>query len=340
MPAAAPRARLDALWSADLGEYVNAIAWCAGGSALVAATAGGELVALEPDGKRQQRIGAHEYGALALAARADGARIASGGQDGSLAEWEVGTWRELRRTPRTKAWVEHVAYQPGGRQLASAAGRALSLWTEGGDLVRSFDSHGGTIAGIAWEPGGARIGAAAYGGLWILDAGKSFATEALPWKGAPLTLSWSPNARVIACGMQDQSVHFWRRPGGHHSQMAGYAYKVRETAWSANSRLLATGGGMQVVVWDFGGKGPEGTRPIQLEGHTDRLTCLAFQREGGHLVSGGRDWRLSLWRPAATTTALDAHLLGAPPSALAWSPDNRQLAVGCENGEVAFYALA
>lgn len=340
MSAKMPPARLDALWTIDVGDYPTALIWLPDGAQLAVGAASGEVSLLAATDGARRVIGGHENGVLALACRSDGARIATGGQDCGIAEWQMPQGELLHRTTPGKAWIEHLAYQPGGKLLASAAAKRADLWSETGELQHSFGEHGGVIAGLAWN-GGKRLGAAAFGGLWLHTIGdRTYSTEALPWKGAPLTLAWSPNGKVIACGMQDASVHFWRRPGGHHSQMAGYATKVRETSWSANSRWLATGGGQSVILWDFGGKGPEGTRPVQLDGHTDRITALAFQREGGHLVSGGRDWRLSLWRPGSTTQALDAHLLGAPVSALAWSPDSRRVAVASESGEIALYALA
>lgn len=333
-------ARLDALWTIDVGDFPTALAWLAGGAQLVAGTGSGDVCLIAAEGGAMRVIGRHEDGVLAVAARGDGARFASSGQDGEIAEWSAGSGEALQRRARGRQWVEQLAYRPGGTQLASAAGKTVDLWSEAGELLHSFEGHGGVVAALAWD-GSKRLAAAAFGGVWLHTvAPGAYATEALPWKGAPLTLVVSPSGKTIACGMQDGSVHFWRRPGGHHSQMSGYAHKVRETSWSANSRWLATGGGNAVVLWDFGGRGPEGTRPLQLEGHTDRLTAVAFQPAGGHLVSGGRDWRLSLWRPGSTTVALDAHLLGAPVCALAWSPDSQRVAVASENGEVALYALA
>ncbi|MBV6424313.1 MAG: hypothetical protein NAOJABEB_02123 [Steroidobacteraceae bacterium] len=332
-------ARLDALWVRDVGDFPTALAWSPDGAHLLVGAASGDVLLLATASGTPRTIGRHENGVLAVAWRSDGARLASAGQDGTLAVWRASDGAALWRTAPDKAWVEHLAWQPGGNLLASAAGRCVDLWSPEGERLHRFDGHGGVVAAIAWD-GAKRLGAAAFGGVWLHGiANGAITTDALPWKGAPLTLAFSPNGKVIACGMQDASVHFWRRPGGHHSQMSGYATKVRETSWSANSRWLATGGGPGIVLWDFAGKGPEGTRPLQLEGHTDRITALAFQREGGHLVSGGRDWRLSLWRPGTTTQALDAHLLAAPVASLAWSPDNRQVAVATENGDVSLFAL-
>ncbi|MGD9598734.1 MAG: WD40 repeat domain-containing protein [Steroidobacteraceae bacterium] len=332
-------ARLDASWTRDVGDFPTALAWLPGGTGLLVGAASGDVMLLAADGGTPRPIGRHEHGVLAVACRGDGAQLASAGQDGTLAVWRASDGEALWRSAPDQAWVGHLAWQPGGHLLASAAGRGVDLWSAEGERLHRFEGHGGVVSAIAWD-GAKRLGAAASGGVWVHGiVGGRFSTEALPWKGAPLTLAFSPNGKVIACGMQDASVHFWRRPGGHHSRMSGYANKVRETGWSANSRWLATGGGASVILWDFGGKGPEGTRPLQLDGHTERITALAFQREGGHLVSGGRDWRLSLWRPGTTTQALDAHLLGAPVAALAWSPDGRRVAVATDNGEVALFTL-
>jgi hypothetical protein len=56
--------------------------------------------------------------------------------------------------------------------------------------------------------------------------------------------------------------------------MSGYPTKIRELSWHANSRSLATAGGPSVVVWDFSGKGPAGSKPISLDHHKKFLTQL------------------------------------------------------------------
>ena len=93
------------------------------------------------------------------------------------------------------------------------------------------------------------------------------------------------------------------------------------------------------MLWDFSGKGPEGTRPIVLNGHTERVDCLAWQPGGEHLASGGRDWRLTLWRPQKSREPIDAQLLDSEVSALRWSADGRFLAAGEKKGRLTLYEL-
>jgi WD40 repeat protein len=159
------------------------------------------------------------------------------------------------------------------------------------------------------------------------------------WPAACLTATYSPNGKVLASGMQDGTVHFWMLTTGKDSQMRGYGSKVTLTEWSANSRYLATAAGAEVVVWDFGGKGPEGSAPLELSGHTERITHLAFQPDGPWLVSAGRDWRLTLWQPGKEKQAVDAHLTGGEITAVKWSPDGRRLAVGEAKGRLTIYEL-
>ena len=60
-----------------------------------------------------------------------------------------------------------------------------------------------------------------------------------------------PDGDIVACGSQDNTVHFWRRSSGKDSMMSGYAGKPSALALSASGILLATGGGQDVTVWSF-----------------------------------------------------------------------------------------
>ena len=93
-------------------------------------------------------------------------------------------------------------------------------------------------------------------------------------------------------------------------------------------------------MWDFGGRGPEGTEPLQLDAHEERIEALAWQGIGPYLVSAGRDWRVVLWRPGSKTrTALDIQLLDGPAGMTCWSPDGKRLAVAQPSGKLRVFSL-
>ena len=339
-----PAAILEPRASATLDDYVADLAWSRDGARLAIAGGEGRVFLASYDAGAAtlaaREVGGHMMGALAIAWQPGADAFVSSGQDNAIAFWDGASGTERRRIRPAMAWTEHLAWSPDGRQLASAAGRQLTLWSPDGEPVHRFAPHSGAIAALGWDKPGRDLAAATNGAMVIhrIEPPR-YGTRQYKWPGGCLTVSFSPNGRVIASGMQDGSLHFWYLSSGKDSQMRGYPGKVNLTAWSGDSRWLASNAGNEVICWDFGGKGPEGTRPTQLSGHTDRIECLAFQPAGPYLISAGRDWRVTLWSPGKAKQALDAHLTDSEPSCVRWSPDGRHVAVGERKGRLTVFEL-
>jgi WD40 repeat protein len=324
-----------------LDDYVASIAWTKPDNAL--AIAGGEgkvlLVDFAADALRPREIGEHMLGTLALAASARQPRFATSGQDG-IVLWDAASGAAVKRWRPGPIATEQLAFSPDGATLASAAGKVVSLWSAEGEPVHAFAPAASTVAALAFDKTGRDLGAALNGEMAVHRIDKNeYRTRRYLWEAACLTVSFSPNGKVLASGMADGSVHFWYLSSAKDSQMRGYGSRVTLTAFSSNSRYLATSAGNEIVVWEFGTKGPEGSRPQQLLGHTDRIECLDWQPNGAYCVSGGRDWRLSLWCPGKADQAVDAHLADAEVTAVKWSPDSRFVAVGEKKGKLTVYEL-
>jgi WD40 repeat protein len=144
---------------------------------------------------------------------------------------------------------------------------------------------------------------------------------------------------VLASGLQDGSVHFWYVAAGRQSEMKGYGARVKHTSFSANGRQLATSADEGIVVWEFAGRGPEGTEPLQLRAHTARVTQLAFAPQGPLLASAAQDRRLLIWQPGAGEQPLDADLMTDEIALLRWSRDGQCLAVADRSGALTLYAV-
>ena len=331
--------------SVALDTYVVDIAWAHDSRSLAIAGGEGAVVLVEDAaGKPTARVlGEHGMGALAVAWRPGSSVVASSGQDSAVVLWDTarsGAGAVLKRLRPGTAWTDHLAYSPDGKLLATATGKVVSLWNDAGELAHKFEPQAATIAALSWDKPGRDLAAATQGAVCMHRVEPpQFTQRRYAWPAACLTASFSPNGKVLASGTQDGTVHFWNLATGKDSQMRGYGSKVTLTDWSANSRFLATAAGNDVIVWDFGGKGPEGSHPLEFKGHTERITALAFQPNGPWLVSAGRDWRLSLWQPGKETVAVDAHLTGGEITALRWSPDGQRLAVGESKGRVTLYDL-
>jgi WD40 repeat protein len=326
--------------SVALDTYVVDIDWSRDGRALAVAGGEGAVVLVDnlEEKPRAKVLGEHAMGAIAVGWQPGGKLVASSGQDSSVALWDAEQGTEIKRLRPGMGWTERIAWSPDGKLLAAATGKVVTLWTAAGELAHKFEPQAATIAALAWDKPGRDLAAAIQGGIAVHRIEPpQFSVRRYTWPAACLTAAFSPNGKFLASGTQDGTVHFWNLVTGKDSQMRGYATKVLMTEWSANGRHLATAAGNDVVVWDFGGKGPEGTRPLELRGHTERITALAFQPDGTYLVSVGRDWRISLWQPGKETMAIDAHLSGGEISAIRWSPDGRRVAVGEAKGRVTLY---
>jgi WD40 repeat protein len=175
----------------------------------------------------------------------------------------------------------------------------------------------------------------------FFDAPTGELRQKLEWKGSLVSMVLSPDGDIVACGSQDNSVHFWRRSTEQDSMMAGYPGKPSALAFNDTGTLLATGGGEAVTVWSFQGDGPEGTRPGVLDLHVQPITNLAFAHRGMRLASGARDGAVVVW---ALRSNGEGYVVGAAVVAdvvakVAWRPDGRALAALDARGGVTVWRV-
>ncbi|MGH7293855.1 MAG: WD40 repeat domain-containing protein, partial [Polyangiaceae bacterium] len=129
------RFELRALWRVRVGDYATALGYSADGTDLVVGDASGGVRVLDArSGQARWMAPAHEGGVLAVAWNPRAGLLASAGQDGRarIFAYDGGALAEL---PGTSAWVEAVAWSPDGSRLATASGKTVRLWTEGGAPV-------------------------------------------------------------------------------------------------------------------------------------------------------------------------------------------------------------
>lgn len=317
-----------------LDDYTSALAWSADGRYLAAGSLGGTTVvlAVEPDGdviraEPVAELPEHPLGVLALDWSSAGPRLASGGQDGRVRVWQPE--RGSTEVVAGSGWVQDVAWSPDGDLLAAAVGRDLVLVD--GATVQRFGPHPSTVTALAWSTNGRSVGIGCYGGVWWYQPGAEAVHRTFEWKGSILTFATAPNGKWLASGNQDNSVHVWRLWSGDDLEMNGYESKVEHLAWDPASRWLCVGGIGDITCWDFSGRGPQGTRPKSLDGHTRRITALVFG--GTTLASGSADGTVRFWKvpkrdPLAVTD------LGEEVAQAAWRPGGGVLAVGGADGGI------
>ncbi len=310
----------------QLDDYVSALDWAADGESLVAGSLAGDVALVR--GAQRSDLPAHDGGVLSAAWSPTAPVVAVGGADGRV---RCSTDEGIAAEPTTLGgWVNQVTWRPDGSLLAAAAGRD-AVFLDGEGAVVARHSHPSTVSSISWTPSGMRLAAGCYGGVWWYQPGTDGVHKHFAWKGSVLTVAVSPNTRWIASGNQDNSVHVWRLWNGDDMQMTGYEAKVEHLAWDRSSRWLCVAGIGEVTLWDFSGRGPQGSRPKTLDGHTRRVTALAFA--GSTLASASADGTVRLWN-VPKKKPLAAIDVDDEITRLAWHPRGRSIAVGTAAGTV------
>ncbi len=343
-----PKGILRPGWSSTVDDYAIAGGWACNGTLLIVGDAAGGVYAFEGTSGtiRWSQPGIHDGGLLALNIQPGGDRFATSGQDGRVLIWSAEDGQVLKVIDFGNGWVENVAWALDGQWLAASLSRRVYVYDQDGQEVWQSDDHPSTISTLAWSSEG-ELSTACYGRVTFFDASSGDVLQQLEWKGSLVSLALSPDAAVVACGSQDNSVHFWRRATGEDSEMHGYPGKPSALAFDEKGTLLATSGSEDVTVWSFEGDGPEGTSPGVLQLHVRPVTSLTFAGRGRRLASGARDGSVVVWslRGNAEGVPVGAALVGGNEnmpdvvSGLAWRPDDRGLAALDASGGVTYWRV-
>jgi WD40 repeat protein len=361
-------------WAANLDDYAIDLAWSPDGTRLAAASAAGPISLFAAgDGAKQHELPGHENGTNAIAwqplARNDQPSaisgqlvLASGGQDGAVKFWDAVAGQHTATAPLGSAWVDHLAWvktaevrSPNAEvrtdsttapaalrtsdfalrtfTLFAAAGRALAAIRPDASIAHTFKPAPKTITALAAQPAGGSVACAYFGGVVLWDADDFVAQKEFPYGNGIQALVWSPDNKWLVSGNQDPSVHLWIPEQDVELHMSGYETKVKHLSFDHTSRWLATSGGSGACVWDCSGAGPEGREPAMLP-HEAPICAVAFQNRHSLLATAAQNGTVQIWSPERAKPLRATIKMPAAAAKLAWSPDDRFLAIGSEKGIV------
>lgn len=321
-------------WAAVLEDYVIDLAWTSDGQSIVAASADGPVSVFNvADGAVAHVLPGDEDGTNAIAVHPTQPLLASGGQDGAVKFWDLVAGQAIASISMEAGWVDHLAWSADGQTLAAAAGRTLALFNPDGSLRHTFDASPKTISAIAWQPAGGCLAAAYFGGVVLWDADDHIAQHEFAYANGIHALAWSADSRWLVSGNQDPSVHLWLPEKQDEFHMSGYESKVKHISFDRTGRWLATSGGREGCVWDCEGSGPEGREPAMLP-HDTPMCAVAYQNQHGMVATAAQDGTVRLWSPERQQPLRANVKLPHPATQFAWSPDDRYLAIGNEQGVV------
>jgi WD40 repeat protein len=220
--------------------------------------------------------------------------------------------------------VQAAALSGDGRRLAVATGQVANSYLKAAALVTAFDvERGALVAQLRLDHAVARsLAYADDGGRLAVGINR---VHALLWEPGPDASATSPR--------KDSYNPFrgWSRRGGLPQRdplIYGGGTIPRALAFSPDGRLLATGAGARIVVWDL-----ESNRRIRtITGHDKPISSLGFAPNSAILSSTSQDGTLRFWDPA-TGAERARHDLGLGKlTSAAFSPDVTLAAAGGERG--------
>ena len=332
-----PKGMLHEGWSAQVDDYAIVCGWALKGQTFVVGDVAGGLYAFE--GKSGKLIwqtkNTHEGGLLAMSIHPDVHVFATAGQDGNIIFWESKEGKQTKNLKLGKGWVEHIKWSTNGKFLAGVFTKYVYVFDEKGQEQWRSEEHPSTVSAIEWSNSN-ELATACYGRVTFFDVVRDKVNQKLEWRGSLVSMVLSPDGDIVACGSQDNSVHFWRRSTDQDSEMTGYPGKPSQLAFDRTGTVLATGGSDRVTVWSFDGDGPEGSVPGELMLHTEPISCLAFSNRGMLLASGARDGSVFSWflQNDGQGDPVGGAFAGDLVSQIAWRPDDSAIAAINANGGI------
>jgi WD40 repeat protein len=169
------------------------------------------------------------------------------------------------------------------------------------------------------------------------------------WGGGKMAeFAYAPGGRLVAVAAED-GIYLY---DGENLKSVGYArvdVPVEHLAFSPDGRTLATEWGAAVRLWDVSACGASAPGCLSvagtLEGHGDRVRCLAFSLNGEMLATGSLDETVRLWRLPDGYPLLTVEMPQDRPGSLSWvvdlalSPDGEILAVALFDNTVRLFRV-
>jgi WD40 repeat protein/lipoprotein NlpI len=292
--------------------------------------------------------------AWAVAFSPDGGSLAiSRGTAGQVAVLDVPTGTTKWTEAKFIGGVNGLAFSRDGMLAVASgdfdAGEVTLMNAKTGVKAQTLRGHASTVYSVAFSPDGHTLASGSSDKtirLWDLSTGAiltpsppSMLTEArtLTHTLHVDCVAFAPNASVLVSGAGN-SARMWDTSTGALLQTMETENGVNAIAFSPDGSLAAGAALRNVYVWQV----PSGAEKLKFQAHPREVTSVAFSADGRLLATTGgyQDNSVRLWSVATAGGALTVSpvrtLTGHTETAMsvAFSPDNRTLASGSDDGTV------
>ena len=253
-----------------------------------------------------------------------------------------------------------IAFTSDGKLVTRSQAVGIQIWSvESGKLLQTLDNGQREITHLALSPDGKWLAA---GGdrtlrLWQISSGKYLQ---LPQPAAIQSIAFSPNGQFLAIA-SGTTATVWQMQTGRQKYQLSHATTVNQAVFSPDGTMLATAADDGTRLWQVGGKLRQTLTP-PLPDKTNDLAQpsstlqVSFSPNGQTLASVKTNGQVQVWglqsgqiqaqiqaqiqgqiqspiQPWHTAVRTDLTRNQPPKVAIAFSPDNRQIAIATSTSD-------
>jgi WD40 repeat protein len=292
-----------------------------------------------------QEFQGHEGVVHSVAVSADGSRIASGGEDGTIRVWDTASGAAVGEPLRGhEGQVRSVALSADCSRVVSGGwDGTVRVWdvATGMTVGEPLRGHKECVYLVAASASGSRIVSSSFDNtarVWYVGDGAAVSEELRDGEGGVWSVLGNADGLRVFSSDDNGTVRAWNVSNGatESSPMRGRGDAVHTVAFSADGLRSELSDGEHTVrpdaIWDDASGAAE---VVQLKGHTGRVRSLAVSADWSRVVSGGEDGTVRVWDAGSGTAVcnpLEGHH-GAVHSVAA-TADGTRVVSGGDDGTV------
>lgn len=282
-----------------------------------------------PDGRLVAPM-PHAGNVLSVAFASDGSLAITGSLDGTARLWTIPDARELRHV-NTQAPVVNVAITQDRRHVVTASREPrLIVWDiESGRESMRLPMHAPAEL-LRFGPDGTVLAAAGDNLIQLWDTTDWQQTDRLSHEDKVTALLFNPIGSYLVTASLDRTARVWDFRTGREIMRVAHDEAVQDASYSADGQYLATASLDGVAHIVEGKTNLPGFQTISL---LSSPSSLNYSPDGSSVAIGHDDGTVLLW-DLKQLRARWKIKLGNVVMDVAFSPDNRRLAIVPRNGPV------